>query len=395
MVNVFNWHLNREMRYRYRAERPKKQFAAVFDLNKCIACQTCSLACKTTWTSGRGQEYMWWNNVESKPRGGYPMTWDLRLMEALLDQKWNQGTFEGNTAFEEEDRANKENPVAGYLPEDIDYAHPNIGEDETNKILETHGTYLSSMPAPFWMFYLPRICNHCTYPACLMACPRKAIYKREEDGVVLVDQERCRGYRYCVEACPYKKVFFNSVTRISEKCIGCFPLIENGKIPRCFETCIGKIRIAGFISEPTTPRENNPIDYLVLIRKIALPLFPQSGTEPNIYYIPPINVPPEFLRMMFGPQAEAAVQAYRSTMELAREQELKNLDMEYLKLIGLIVLSNSTNRIIHSFQVVKESLEVVGYDQDGGEAVKVPIKEPQYIREFYDKRENVYRYNIT
>ncbi len=56
-----------------------------------------------------------------------------------------------------------------------------------------------------FFFYLQRLCNHCSYPACLAACPRKAIYKRDEDGVVLIDQERCRGYRKCVEACPYKK----------------------------------------------------------------------------------------------------------------------------------------------------------------------------------------------
>lgn len=60
-----------------------------------------------------------------------------------------------------------------------------------------------------YFFYLPRLCNHCSNPACLAACPRQAIYKREEDGIVLIDQERCRGYRYCVAACPYKKIYFN------------------------------------------------------------------------------------------------------------------------------------------------------------------------------------------
>ena len=61
-----------------------------------------------------------------------------------------------------------------------------------------------------------RICNHCTYPACLAACPRKAIYKREEDGIVIIDQERCRGYRKCVEACPYKKSMYRGTTQVSE-----------------------------------------------------------------------------------------------------------------------------------------------------------------------------------
>jgi nitrate reductase beta subunit len=71
MARVYNWQLGREMSYWYPEKRPKRQFAAIFDTNKCIACQTCTLACKTTWTSGKGQEYMLWNNVETKP-GFYP-----------------------------------------------------------------------------------------------------------------------------------------------------------------------------------------------------------------------------------------------------------------------------------------------------------------------------------
>ena len=60
-----------------------------------------------------------------------------------------------------------------------------------------------------YYFYLPRLCNHCTKPACLAACPMKAIRKREEDGIVLVDLQKCRGIRNCIRACPYKKVYFN------------------------------------------------------------------------------------------------------------------------------------------------------------------------------------------
>ena len=65
MPKVYNWQLGRDMEYPYEDARPKKQIAWVFDLNKCIACQTCSVACKMTWSSGRGQEYMFWNNVEN------------------------------------------------------------------------------------------------------------------------------------------------------------------------------------------------------------------------------------------------------------------------------------------------------------------------------------------
>jgi nitrate reductase beta subunit len=106
-----------------------------------------------------------------------------------------------------------------------------------------------------WFFYLARICNHCSYPACLAACPRNAIYKRPEDGIVLIDQERCRGYRKCMEACPYKKTFYRGTTRTSEKCIGCFPRVEGkdpqyGGLPmqtRCMAACIGQIRLQGLV----------------------------------------------------------------------------------------------------------------------------------------------------
>ena len=85
----------------------------------------------------------------------------------------------------------------------------------------------SSLPEhETYFFYLQRICNHCTYPGCLAACPRKAIYKRPEDGIVLIDQNRCRGYKKCVEQCPFKKPMYRGTTRVSEKCIACYPRIE-------------------------------------------------------------------------------------------------------------------------------------------------------------------------
>ena len=78
MPKVYNWQIGREMEYPYEGVRPQKQFAMIMDTNKCIACQTCTVACKTTWTAGRGQEYMFWNNVESKPYGYYPLGWDVK-----------------------------------------------------------------------------------------------------------------------------------------------------------------------------------------------------------------------------------------------------------------------------------------------------------------------------
>src|SRR5574341_1492289 len=114
MSKVLNWQLGREMDFPYPAAYPDRQFAFVFNLNRCIGCQSCTMACKSTWTFSRGQEYMWWNNVETKPYGGYPQHWDVKLL-GLLDeanpggQYWDAtqqsdeqpyGVFKGMTIFE-------------------------------------------------------------------------------------------------------------------------------------------------------------------------------------------------------------------------------------------------------------------------------------------------------
>ncbi|MDP6202402.1 MAG: nitrate oxidoreductase subunit beta, partial [Candidatus Marinimicrobia bacterium] len=83
MSKVYNWQINREMNYPYDGKYPERQFAAVFNINRCIACQTCTMACKSTWTFSKGQELMWWNNVETKPYGGYPQYWDVKLLNLM------------------------------------------------------------------------------------------------------------------------------------------------------------------------------------------------------------------------------------------------------------------------------------------------------------------------
>ena len=370
MAKVYNWHLKRKVEYPYEEARPKRQVAWVFDINKCIECQTCTVACKTTWTSGKGQEYMFWNNVETKPYGGYPLGWDINILKMHKEKGNDRTLFEVSPDGE---------VVLGYLPEDEDYMYPNFGEDVCYGIVEK-GAFFNGIHQ-VWMFYLARICNHCTYPACLAACPRKAIYKRKEDGIVLVDQERCRGYRECVKACPYKKVFFNAFTRVSEKCIACYPLIERGEQPRCVQTCIGKIRLQGFLSHPNNPRPDNPLDYLVYIKKVALPLYPQFGLEPNVYYIPPIHVPKQFLYQMFGGK-EMVDRAIKTYLNAKNDR----------KLLGAMLLFGSTNKIIHRFRVDKNY--AYGYDDKGNLISKVPFKEPVYIRPLYDKKRDVYRHSI-
>jgi nitrate reductase / nitrite oxidoreductase, beta subunit len=373
MARVYNWQIGREMSYWYPESRPQKQFAAVFDTNKCIACQTCTLACKTTWTSGKGQEYMLWNNVETKPYGSYPLAWDLKLLDMLEGGSWKGQTYTGQTIFESAKAGER---VLSWRPEGEDYAYPNVGEDDCAGAVD-EGMSLS-MPHMAWFYYLARICNHCTYPACLASCPRGSIYKRPEDGIVLVDQGRCRGYQECVKGCPYKKVYFNPMTGTSEKCIACYPKMEVGLQPQCFVNCIGKIRMAGYISKPENARPENPIDYLVHVRKIALPLYPQYGLEPNVYYIPPIHVPPKFLRQMFGPGVDAAIAAYKNAPN----------DPD---LTGLLSLFGATESVMTRW--VRRGEEVAGVDDRGTTLVRVPLTEPVHVRAGFDKVYQIMRSN--
>lgn len=375
MAKVYNWQLDREMDYPYEPTRPQRQFAMVLDTNKCIACQTCTVACKTTWTMGRGQEYMFWNNVETKPYGYYPLGWDVNILNKLGVQDMTERVYAGKTLFEAAPEGER---VLGYLPEDLDYAHPNIGEDDSTGLMAQGAFY--NTPHMQWMYYLPRICNHCTYPACLGSCPRQSIYKRPEDGIVLLDQSRCRGYRECVKGCPYKKVYFNPMTRVSEKCIGCYPAVENGRQTQCTITCIGKIRMQGFITTPDKAREDSLLDYVIHIAKIAKPLYPQFGLEPNTYYIPPVHVPPQYLYQMFGWGVEEAIRNYRN----AKEDK---------KLLGALLLFGATPEIIHRYRI--EGNYSIGYDEKGSELVRVPLREPIHVRAVYDDRYQSYRTNIT
>jgi nitrate reductase / nitrite oxidoreductase, beta subunit len=378
MPEVFNWQLGRKMDFPYPEVRPERQFSMAMDPNKCIACQTCTVACKSSWTGAKGQEYMYWNNVETKPYGFYPTGWDVRSLELIGEQTWDGTRYEGKTVFE---AAPQGEVVAGWLPESETWAHPNIGEDEPVGVAQ-QGTYIPGLPhESMWMFYLQRICNHCTYPACLAACPRKSIYKRE-DGFVLLDQSRCRGYRECMKACPYKKIFFNNSTRVSEKCVGCFPLLEEGEMNRCVTTCIGRIRLSGFINAPDEADPRNPMDYLVHVRKAVVPLYPQFGTEPNVYYFPPVHVPDAYLTQMFGPDAPRAAQMYRDAMA-GKDTELR----------GLLLLFGATDRLISRFEV--RAGKAMGYDKDGALLAEVPLQEPAVVRPLHDAERGTYRTNIT
>ncbi len=355
----------------------RAQVSMVFHLDKCIGCHTCSIACKNVWTNRPGAEYMWWNNVETKPGTGYPTLYedqdqyrggwemdgdelrlrlDTRAGELLqlafnkrlpnLDDYYEPWTYRYEDLIDatQGDDQPVAAPVSLVTGKEIDieagpnwddslggspiYARhdPNLtgaSEDEKRLLFETERLVY---------FYLPRICNHCLNPSCLAACPQGAIYKRGEDGIVLVSQEKCMGWRMCVSGCPYKKVYFNWETGKSEKCILCYPRLETGQAPACMHSCVGKIRYLGLLlydadrieaaarrperelvqaqrdiildpfdadvirgarqcgldDKAIDAAQRSPVFQYVKRWKIALPLHPEYRTLPMLFYVPPL-----------------------------------------------------------------------------------------------------------
>jgi len=373
------------------------QMGMVMNLDKCIGCHTCSVTCKQAWTNRAGTEYVWFNNVETRPGQGYPRRYEDQ-------ERWRGGWTlgkNGQLRLKAGGRLKKlltifSSPVQPeigdyYEPWTYDYAtlvDAPLGDDfpvarpkslltgkdtqvtwsanwDDNLGGATQNGHLDPIVAKLrqesndrikfefeqtFMFYLPRICEHCLNPSCMASCPSGAIYKREEDGIVLVDQHRCRGWRQCITGCPYKKIYFNHKSGKAEKCTLCYPRVEVGLPTVCSETCVGRLRYLGLFlydadavtAAAATPEEKDlyqaqldimldpedpevaraareqgiPEDWLDAARRspvyalakkyrVALPLHPEYRTMPMVWYVPPLSPVVDLLNEQ-GHDAEAA-----------------------------------------------------------------------------------------
>jgi len=353
------------------------QLAMVMNLDKCIGCHTCSVTCKQAWTNRAGTEYVWFNNVETRPGQGYPRTYEDQ-------ERWRGGWMrdkKGRLRLRDGGRihkllrifANPKLPIIDDYYEPWTYDYENLTTAPAGDTFPTAAprSLISGKPmkvswGPNWddnlagspeilagdpilkkvsdevklrleetfMFYLPRICEHCLNPSCVASCPSGAMYKRSEDGIVLVDQDRCRGWRMCVSGCPYKKVYFNHKTGKAEKCTLCYPRMEVGLPTICSETCVGRLRYLGLVLydadrvleaatvendtdlyeaqrrillDPNDPEviaaarsegissewieaaQRSPVYALINTYRVALPLHPEYRTMPMVWYIPPLS----------------------------------------------------------------------------------------------------------
>lgn len=355
------------------------QIAMVMNLDKCIGCHTCSVTCKQAWTNREGTEYMWFNNVETRPGVGYPRGWEdqerwrggwvrtsggrlkprsggrLRKLATIfsnpempgVEDYYEPWTYEYDkllsapkdspaipVARAKSQLTGEYMPTISWGPNWDDNLGGSMETMQEDPVVKEMGERVSTEIDKTFMFYLPRICEHCLNPTCVSACPSGAMYKRSEDGIVLVDQDACRGWRMCVSACPYKKVFFNHHTGKAEKCTLCYPRLEIGEPTVCSETCVGRLRYLGvllydadrvteaasvedprdlyeaqrdIILNPHDPEviaaaraegipaswitaaQQSPIYKLIVDYSVALPIHPEYRTLPMVWYIPPLS----------------------------------------------------------------------------------------------------------
>ena len=225
--------------------KPGTRFVMALDINKCIGCRRCAYACVMENNTDRDIGIEWIHVLEVHRD-------DLELLNTNIDY-------------------GEEAPKKDYV-------------------------------------YIPMACMHCDEPSCVYVCPVVATWK-EDDGIVVVDYDRCIGCRYCITACPYGARRFNwkkprvpvlelnpnmhilgNVLRyphVVEKCIYCIQRTRDGGIPACVEVCPVGARSFGDINDPEGPIRR------ILEKYGAFVLRPETGNKPMFfYYFGPARTPP-------------------------------------------------------------------------------------------------------
>jgi len=130
--------------------------------------------------------------------------------------------------------------------------------------------------------FIPVLCNQCNNPACVRACPTKATYKDQQNGIVRVDKEKCIGCKTCMSACPNNGRYYNEETKSVDKCDFCFEtrLSKGETLTACAEACPAKVRIFGDLSDPQSEVYQRVHD----IEKAVWVQRPETGVKPNVFY---------------------------------------------------------------------------------------------------------------
>jgi len=205
------------------------------DVNKCIGCLRCVEACKAE------------NDV---PRNAHQFrTWVERYVHV-----------EGEAAMRIDSQQDPVNIAASGSQKEYRFANRYQGA-KVDKA-----------------FFVPKLCNQCSHPACVQVCPVGATYQTV-DGIVLVDDKRCIGCRYCVQACPYGARYFDEKRGVPDKCTWCYHRITKGLNPACVDACPTGSRVFGDMLD-----RNSPVSLFVRNNRVQV-LKPESGNSPNVFYV--------------------------------------------------------------------------------------------------------------
>ena len=206
-------------------EEPVKKLGLVIDLDVCVGCHACAVACKSWNTQGYGAPLGDENAYGADPSGA----WLNRIHSYEL------------------------------VPDD----------------------------APAAIIHFPRSCLHCDDAPCVTVCPTGASYKRAEDGIVLVNEDACMGCGLCAWACPYGAREMDPLAGVMKKCTLCVDRIDNENLPAedlepaCVRTCPTRARHFGDLADP-----DSAVSRLVAERG-GVDLMPEQGTRPVNKYLPP------------------------------------------------------------------------------------------------------------
>ncbi len=235
----------------------KKKLGLVIDLDTCVGCHACAVACKE------------WN------AGGFA---------APLTDEQPYGKDPSGVWF---------NRVHSYEVAGSDYTTPAYDPGEHQAIAASTSACASShsiaqeAAQPAMTLHFPRSCLHCEQPACVTVCPTGASYKRAEDGIVLVDEDKCIGCKLCSWACPYGAREYSAVEGVMKKCTLCIDRIYNENLaeaerqPACVQACPTRARHFGDLGDP-----ESKVSKLVAARG-GIDLMPQLGYQPVNQYLPP------------------------------------------------------------------------------------------------------------
>jgi Fe-S-cluster-containing dehydrogenase component len=236
----------------------KKKLGLVIDLDTCVGCHACAVSCKE-WNAGGIAGPL----TDTDPYGKDPSgVWFNRVHSYELEEV-PAATAIGSTGHRAE-------------------------RDGVQGSATCASTHVASAPLhPAQTLHFPRSCLHCETPACVTVCPTGASYKRAEDGIVLVDEDKCIGCKLCSWACPYGAREYSAVEGVMKKCTLCVDRIYNENLeeaerqPACVQACPTRARHFGDLGDP-----ESDISKLVAARG-GVDLMPQLGYKPTNQYLPP------------------------------------------------------------------------------------------------------------